>query len=155
MFMFRTIKRTALLVSMIPLILSAQPKFNLIGGSTFDFGVLYHGKAHKTLTIKNEGTDTLVISNVSSSCGCTGTLMSNERIAPGDSGALAITFDTQKAHGESKKTVSLETNDQKNPRVRISFTANVIPVVDIVPDYVYLQGKEGTTITQYRNPKGI
>ena len=146
--MMKTFARVFLLLSLTPLILSGQPKFNLVGGTTFDFGVLYHGKAHKTLIIKNDGTDTLVISNVSSSCGCTGTLMSNEHIAPGDSGALAITFDTQKAHGDSKKAVSMETNDPKMPKARISFTANVIPLLDILPDYVYFQGKEGSPITQ-------
>ena len=133
---------------MVPLLLMAQPKFNLVGGTTFDFGELYSGKAQKVLTIRNDGTDTLIISNVSSSCGCTGTLISNDHIAPHDTGALSIIFDTKKAHGESKKAVSLETNDPDNSKVRITFSANVIPILDLEPEYVYFQGKEGSSLSK-------
>ena len=132
----------------LPSLLPAQAKFNLVGGTTFDFGELYSGKVQKNLSIINDGNDTLIISNVSASCGCTGTLMSNDHIAPHDSGALLITFDTKKARGQSKKAVSLETNDPDNKKVHINFTANVIPIIDLEPEYIYFQGKEGSSLTQ-------
>jgi hypothetical protein len=120
----------------------------LVGGTTFDFGELNYGKAQKILTIINDGTDTLTISNVSASCGCTGTLMSKDHIAPHDSGFLSVSFDTKKAIGDSKKSISLESNDPANKKVRITFTAHVVPILDIDSDYLYFQGKEGSPITQ-------
>ena len=125
----------------------SQPKFSIVGGNSFDFGTLYHGKAKKMLVIKNDGTETLTLSNISSSCGCTGALASSDKIAPGDSGKLEITFDTHKVKGGATKAVSMETNDPKNQKVRITFTANVIAILDLLPEYLYFQGKEGGSLS--------
>ena len=126
----------------------SQPKFNLIGGTKFDFGDLYFGAAKKVLMIRNDGTDTLIVSNISASCGCTGTLMSNDHILPGDSGALSIMFHTRNLAGHAEKAVTLDSNDPDHKHVRIIFTANVIGVLDVVPDYLYFQTNRDSIATQ-------
>ena len=126
----------------------SQPKFNLVGGTHFDFGDLFYGSAKKILTIRNDGTDTLVLTNISASCGCTGTLMSNDHLAPNDSGALSITFNTKNMSGHAEKAVSLNTNDPEHKNVRIVFSANVTSIIDIQPEYLYYQTKLDTPATQ-------
>ena len=126
------------LLSLLPHLLLAQPKFDLVGGGKFAFGDVYAGTiAEKILTIKNRGNDTLVISNVSASCGCTGTLMSNDRILPGDSGALKVTFNSKTFAGPIEKTISMTTNDTSQANVHIWFTVNVLRTVEAVPEYLY------------------
>ncbi len=137
----------SLLVAFSPLLV-AQPKFTLVEGTHFDFGDLYYGTAKKILTIRNDGLDTLEISNVSASCGCTGTLMSNDHLAPHDSGALSITFNTKNIVGKAEKAVSLETNDPDHKKVRITFSANVIGILDLQPEYIYFQLKGDSAGTQ-------
>jgi len=118
--------------------LIAQPRMNVVDGLRFDFGKIYVGTSVKrVLTIENQGTDTLVISDISSSCGCTGTLLSNDRIAPGKSGALEITLDTRGITGATTKAVTFKTNDLNHKDVRIVFSATVERIVELNPEYLF------------------
>jgi hypothetical protein len=134
--------------------LHSQPKVVIVGGLSFDFGEINSSMtAKRIITIRNEGNDTLTIQNVSGSCGCTGTLLSNDHIIPGDSGTLAISFDPRKFSGHVEKAVSMDTNDPKNPRPHITFTATVEKTLTIEPEYVVfhagtnIPAKETLTIT--------
>ncbi len=81
--------RIAAFIALSAALSPAQPKFTLDGGMAFDFGELYTTTpVEKTLRISNSGSDTLRITNVSGSCGCTGTLLSASEIPPGGSGTL-------------------------------------------------------------------
>ena len=82
----------------------AQPK------ATFDkkvheFGVvLWKHPATATFTIKNDGDKPLVISNVTTSCGCTVADWTKTPIAPGATGTVSSTFDA-KALGHFTRTL--------------------------------------------------
>ena len=117
--------------------LFSQPKLHLVGGTTVDFGDVYSASAQKFLTLRNAGRDTLVISNVSASCGCTGALVSHDHIAPGDSGILAITFDAKRFDGAVEKTVSFASNDKSQEHVSVKFHANVHKTLECDPEYFY------------------
>ncbi len=132
---------TFVLICTVAVVSMSQPKLTIVGGTRFDFGDLVYGIAKKNLTIRNEGKDTLILSNVSASCGCTAALPGKERIAPHDSTSLAITFNTRNISGHAEKAVSLDTNDPTQNKVRIVFTANVTGVLDLQPDYVYFQAQ--------------
>ncbi len=136
------------------LTLYSQPKVVIVGGLSFDFGEINSTMtAKKVITIRNEGDDTLTIQNVSGSCGCTGTLLSNDHIMPGDSGTLVISFDPRKFSGHVEKAVSMDTNDPKNLRPHIMFTATVEKTLAIEPEYLVFHAgantpaKEALTIT--------
>jgi hypothetical protein len=114
-----------------------QPKLSVVGGLKFDLGELYTTKVvAKNLTLKNVGTETLTISDVSATCGCTGTLMSSDRLAPGESGTLSITFNPKNIKGAVEKAVSMDTNDSTQSHVRITFTAKIVPVIELDRDYI-------------------
>jgi hypothetical protein len=130
-------------------ILYGQAKFNLVGGIKFDFGEVNLGTTvQRILTIKNDGTDTLIITNVSASCGCTGTLLSNDHITPGDSGALSISFNSKKFSGKVEKAVTMNTNDPQNKKVRIIFVANIVTILEFEPEYLFFRSKPDSETTQ-------
>lgn len=119
-------------------ILHSQPKLHVVGGTRLDFGNILTGATVKRLvTLKNEGNEELTIKNVSAACGCTGTLLSNDRIAPGDSGILEITFDARKFSGLVTKAVTFHTNDPQQKDVRIVFSATINKIIEVEPEYLY------------------
>ena len=82
---------------------------------THEFGVvLWKHPATATFTIKNDGNKPLVISNVTTSCGCAVADWTKEPIAPGASGVVSSTFDA-KALGRFMKTVGVYCNASQKP----------------------------------------
>jgi hypothetical protein len=125
------------------LMAKAQPKLELVGGSKFDLGSVYRGiLADRHITLKNSGTDTLIISRVDVSCGCTGTMVSNDHIAPGDTGSLQITFNSKNFRGPVHKTVTVNSNDPVQPQSLIQFEATVVEDVVVTPEYLWFQDAE-------------
>ncbi|MBQ2857104.1 MAG: DUF1573 domain-containing protein [Bacteroidaceae bacterium] len=92
----------------------AQPQ------ATFDkkiheFGVvLWKHPATATFTIKNDGDKPLVISNVTTSCGCTVADWTKTPIAPGATGTVSSTFDA-KALGHFYKDIGVYCNAADRP----------------------------------------
>ena len=80
-----------------------------------DLGVvLWKHPAIATFTIKNEGDKPLVISNVTTSCGCTDAEWTKTPIAPGATGKITSTFDA-KALGRFQKSVGVYCNASARP----------------------------------------
>ena len=80
-----------------------------------DLGVvLWKHPATATFTIKNEGDKPLVISNVTTSCGCTDAEWTKTPIAPGATGKITSTFDA-KALGRFQKSVGVYCNASDRP----------------------------------------
>jgi len=138
---------------------SAQPGFSVDGGLAFDFGELYTlSPVTRELTISNTGNDTLRISNVSGSCGCTATLLSNNNIPPGGNGTLKITFDPAKFDGKVEKVVSMRTNDPVAANPHITFTATISQILAIDQDHLIfytVPDSEMQTVLTLRNKSGI
>jgi len=117
--------------------LTAQPKLQIVGGTTRDIGDIYTGSARFAITLLNTGTDSLKISDVSTSCGCTAAMMSTQRIAPGDSGKLDIKFNGTNYQGRVEKLISMTTNDTSKKYVTLKFSANVVRNLTFEPDHLY------------------
>ena len=82
---------------------------------THEFGVvLWKHPATATFTIKNDGNKPLVISNVTTSCGCTVADWTKEPIAPGATGEVSSTFDA-KALGHFYKDIGVYCNASDRP----------------------------------------
>ena len=73
--------------------------------------------------IKNEGTDTLVITAVKPTCGCTTAPLESDKIAPGEVTNLHVQLNTRKLNGLVRKSINIECSDPINPYMRISFKA--------------------------------
>ena len=80
-----------------------------------EFGViLWKNPVTATFNVVNEGNKPLVISNVTTSCGCTVADWTKTPIAPGDSGVVSSTFDA-KALGHFHKSIGIYSNASARP----------------------------------------
>ena len=134
----------------------AQPKISVIGGTKFNLGTVDRGQvAQKKVTVKNIGTDTLILGNVEVSCGCTGTVVSNSRLGPGKSGEVQISFNSSGFSGEVHKSVTINSNSSDNPKTVVEFTALVVEEVLLEPRALYFRtsqmGKVDTFSITVRN----
>lgn len=92
----------------------AQPKATF-DNKIYDFGiVLWKHPATATYNIKNEGDKPLVISNVTTSCGCTVVEWTKTPIAPGASGVVTSVYDA-KTLGRFQKSVGVYCNASARP----------------------------------------
>jgi len=124
------------------------PKLEFMGSSSFDFGNIYRGqKVTHLFTIKNSGKDTLVIRDVSASCGCTAAMTSQSVIPPASTAKLSVTFNSEGYGGQTHKTVTVISNDPVNPSRQVSITANVLTVLEPDPSYLYIQRATVDSVT--------
>jgi len=94
----------------------------------FDFGKVQKGALLEHLfKFKNSGNVNLIISSVHPSCGCTGaTLGDKKEFAPDEAGEIRITFNTQGREGINSKTITITSNDTKEPIKTLSFVCDII-----------------------------
>jgi hypothetical protein len=140
----------ALLVSS-PALPQTHPgaKLVVLEGTQFDFGKIYRGSVmERTLTLKNAGKDTLVMGTIAVSCGCTGAMVTADRIPPGGSGSVRITFNSKNFAGPVHKTVTLNSNGDSLGTTMIEFTATVIDEIGINPQSIIVPGGEVNKTTR-------
>lgn len=94
---------------------------------THDFGKIDEGAiVDHRFTFSNIGSDTLKISNVRASCGCTAALLSANAIAPGENGEIKATLNTKGKQGKIKKSITVTSNDSKKPQFTLYVKAEVV-----------------------------
>lgn len=121
----------------------AQPKIQVEQGTRFDFGKIFRGAIlERELTLKNTGTDTLILGKIDASCGCTGAISNAERIPAGGTGTLHITFNSKNFVGPVHKTVTVHSNAADAQSTLIEFTADVVDEIALNPPSVFFQGAE-------------
>lgn len=75
-----------------------------------DFGKVIFGEPAKfDFVFKNTGVDTLLITEVQSTCGCTIPKWSNKPVAPGEKGLIEVSYDTRRS-GEFEKGITVFSN---------------------------------------------
>lgn len=78
----------------------------------FDFGTIEQGEAQEhTFTFTNTGKAPLVITNASSSCGCTVPTWTKEPVAPGEKGEMLVKFNGS-GQNQVTKTVTVTANTE-------------------------------------------
>lgn len=92
----------------------------------FDFGSLAKGaRVAHNYWFTNEGKDTLIITQVKPTCGCTTTKKQNIIVPPGGRSSIDVTFDSGRFNGRVTKGIKVETNDDLNPFLELRFKANI------------------------------
>ena len=95
--------------------------------SQHDFGKVSEGeKVNYTFRFVNKGTSELIIKDVKSSCGCTAALLNSSNIKPGQEGTLKVEFDTKNRSGKNSKTVTVQSNDLKDPTKVLTIYADIV-----------------------------
>ena len=90
---------TILFIGLISLSMNAQDKLAKIEfkDTTIDYGTINKGdNGVRTFEFTNTGDAPLIITKVSSSCGCTVPKKPENPIMPGDSGEIEVKYDTQR-----------------------------------------------------------
>lgn len=91
-----------------------------------DFGRVIQGEQVSFgFRFKNAGDAILLISNVSSSCGCAVASYPDKPLKPGEEGVISVKFDSRGRRGTQTKTVTLMANTQPNTK-QLTIQANVI-----------------------------
>ena len=83
-----------------------------------DFGTILQGeRVTYTFHFTNTGNEPLIVSNVSTSCGCTVGDFSRAPVAPGKSGTIKATYDSKGHHGVQNRTLTVTSNTNPNRTV--------------------------------------
>lgn len=92
----------------------------------FDFGTIEQGASQEhTFSFTNTGKAPLVITNATSSCGCTVPSFTKEPIAPGEKGELLVKFNGS-GQNQVTKTVTITANTESG-KEQIKIKAFVNP----------------------------
>jgi len=105
---------------------SKQTTIEWLDGTNRDFGSIKHGEPlDVSFRFKNTGNKPLIISNVSASCGCTIPEIPKKPYAPGETGVIRATFDSNKGQiGHNSKQVTVFSNT--NPEaMTLAFSVDV------------------------------
>lgn len=79
----------------------------------YDFGKIIQGeKVSYSFKFKNTGKSDLIISNVTSSCGCTIGAFPKIPIKPGESNKIEVKFDSENRRGFQSKSITVLSNAQ-------------------------------------------
>lgn len=116
-----------------------------------NFEVVAKGDVLKhTFTVKNEGDETLKITDVRPACGCT-VAKFDESIEPGATGSIHVDLETLSFEGPIAKSIAAYTNDAESPRIELVVKAMVRPYIGVEPGYArfsYVQGEQTGGVPQ-------
>jgi rhodanese-related sulfurtransferase len=86
-----------------------------------------------TFVLKNVGDETLTITDILTSCGCTTTALAKRELAPEESVELQATVNTTGFHGTVTRTVSVTSNDPIQPtavfQIVVTIAESTEPVI--------------------------
>ena len=110
----------------------SEVKDNKVGAKIFfqetqhDFGKVKEGEILEyNFKFENKGTESLSIKDVKTSCGCTAAVVSESSLKPGQVGYIKVNFNTKDREGKNSKSITVVSNDTKEPNKVISIYADI------------------------------
>lgn len=96
--------------------------------SNYDFGDIKQGeRVEHTFHFSNTGTEPLMITNVTTQCGCTAPKgWPRDPIAPGRSGEITLVFDSTGKFGRVNKVATVMSNAVNKEGTQVLLSGNVI-----------------------------
>jgi uncharacterized membrane protein len=129
----RRILATAALALVAGTVAYAQPKLEIVGGDTHDWGTVAPGKLTAAVQVKNTGNVDLKITDVHPGCGCTAAPIDKNLLKPGEIGTINITLDVTSRTGPTEKIVTITSNDSTNVSRVLHLKADVHRAVTVTP----------------------
>ena len=102
------------------------------------------GKARSPEPVKyvyyftNTGDAVLELSNVQPQCGCTTAGDYTRKVEPGQTGTIPIQFNTSAYNGQVFKTITVASNDKKQPNYVLQLKGTVWKPIETIPQYTVL-----------------
>jgi hypothetical protein len=154
---FLITKNSAVAGAMGKQVQSGTPKAD-VPQKKFTFSEVLEGEVvTHAYVIKNQGTASLKVLGVRTSCGCT-TAQRPETIAPGAQDQVVVKGNTSGYGGRNfHKTITVSTNDPDQPRIELQLSGPVVQFARIEPGHIVLRGRKDETLqteaTITPNPK--
>jgi len=123
------IKHLTIILLLLAVVVNAQLKGPQIYSpeSEYSFGDIVEGSVvSHNFKIINKGEEELYLIKVNSTCGCTVAKPAKEKLQPGESTKIRVTFNSTGRSGRQKKFINVFNNDRANTRYRLSILANVV-----------------------------
>lgn len=113
----------------VPAIYCAEP--------IYDFGSMDSSQTvNHDFVIVNKGTAPLEISQARPSCGCTVANISEKTVPPGGESRITAQLNLAGRVGQQHKTITVESNDPKQPQLTLTLTGNIGDAVSVQPAQV-------------------
>jgi hypothetical protein len=135
---------------------SKGPRF-AFATRTADLGdVVGRQTARCDFRFRNIGDRTLVLSNVSATCGCTIAGGWPELVPPGKTGRIPVTYRAGASDGPFSKAIRVSSNDREEPQIALRILGNVKTPIEVAPstaiiDVVTGIPQDAETIVTVRN----
>jgi hypothetical protein len=115
---------TILFIGLVSFTVNAQAKIEF-KSDTIDYGTIEKGaNGVREFEFKNTGNEPLIISKVSSSCGCTIPKKPEDPIMPGKAGVIEVKYDTNRV-SPIRKTITVISNAE-TPTVALKIKGLVV-----------------------------
>ncbi len=137
--------------------LLAQPKLEIEGGNTYDWGVVgpKQSPLEAEVYLKNVGDKELIISKVKPGCGCTTAPLEKDRLQPGEKTKIDVTLRVNNSSGPIQKSITITSNDVENAKTILYLKANINRPIQVSPRYLYFNdmetGQKATANVTIRN----
>lgn len=141
----------------------AQPKLEIVGGETYDWGkVEVKENPLKMVTLdanvklKNVGNQELIIDTVKVGCGCTHPTLEKKNLKPGETTNLGIGLNVALQSGEIFKNLTIFANDEGSKNGRIMYLkANIFRPITVTPQSLnfneVVPGETAHSYTTFKN----
>ncbi len=113
----------------------AQPKLEIVGGDTYNWGKVNGAQSplKAVVEVKNVGTESLNISEVKPGCGCTGTILDQKELAPGEIGKIDVSLNVAGVNGPITKNITISSNDAASPTKMLYLKAEIARAITMSP----------------------
>ena len=125
------------LIMLLSVVASAQKKATIqFQDKVYDYGLIKEnsGPAKSVFKFVNIGNDTLKLTGVRTSCGCTASNYTKGPIAPGASGEIEAVYNPAGRPGPFSKSITVTSNDPDNSSITLIIKGEVQPKPRTVAD---------------------
>lgn len=107
-------------------------------------------EARAEFTVTNNGKETVQIDRIKTSCGCTGSILDQKEIKPGESSTIIGTFDKGDKQGLNQNQLQVFLEDQAEPVETLHMVVQIPKLIETSPSIVYWNRAAAKTERQVR-----
>lgn len=117
----------------------AQPKMEIVGGDTHDWGKVKPSQnpVKTTILVRNIGNEELHITQVRPGCGCTTAPLDKDKLQPGDTARIKVELNLGSTSGSLTKSITVTSNDPSNRDRILYLKADVVRALVISPSQYF------------------
>lgn len=126
------------LLAMLASVARAQPRLSVVGGEQIQYGRIGPTVLKRAVQLVNVGSDTLHITSIMPSCGCTTAPIDRSALAPGDTATISVSITMTEAAGEQVKSLQINSDDKGRSGVVVTIAALVVRDLAAAPKSIDL-----------------